>query len=542
MKYNSSIGQLALFFVLLLICVKCRSKFKQYAFSHYLKEIDTRMKTYRMDFNKTKIQLENFSIEDCETNIQERTDDISNDTEECKNKILKIQNLKNNLPKAANLIENFDSYYKDLTKDFWRMFDISQANKRSLYKRDNIRKKIGYNLMEALMNNFMNPVKIRGILKIYAKLLKINGGKRTAKNKISFLEKYSKPVKGTSLKIWSSYRLEEIISNEQLYVKGENVAKTCISNFLSNMQPSFCWKEFHLLGHPGGECPKNYTHLLGACLENCQEGYSYSGGLCLKNCEANEIDCGAFCGQESCQSSSMTAKESYVPNFKSIKDEDIKCTYKEYKDNYVCVRDCKFIGLENCNLGTCAYSKDLCLGNLPETSEDFDKYFVNYLGYIFSLRSNKPFGYSDPQRFNETLEHLVNYSEKNYNRIRQSSSIMLKLKNDKELNYWFFRTIKYNMLNGHVAYPDKERWKMVDICRKVAANWLAMADTNAQPFDFNSLKQPFDLVNWKVCESFDRKDVSQCVKQITDLIKRIGANDLPGITAEFIRPSCRLYL
>ncbi len=50
------------------------------------------------------------------------------------------------------------------------------------------------------------------------------------------------------------------------------------------------------------------------------------------------------------------------------------------------------------------------------------------------------------------------------------------------------------------------------------------------------------MIDWKVCEDYDNKSKEKCTINIKNFIKRIGANDLPGTTAEYFYPTCRLYL
>jgi hypothetical protein len=535
MKNKINITQMSIFLVLLLFSSLCRKKSKQFPFTPSLKSIKNTMDLLTNDHNNFEIMINSYKIPDeCQSTNQQQ----------CELKITKYKEFKSNMVKAKELISKFRIFYDELISEMHKMFNYTYNLKKKFDERNRERHKIGYNWINKLINVFMDPKQVKQTLKFIYNVLKKNyEEKQKSTTHTSFLERRTKKIKKQFLRrrIWSSFRLEEVF--DTIKMTGENVAKTCISQFLSSMQPTYCLKPQYTMGHPTGKCPDNHSKFDGICLENCKKDYLFSAGLCTKKCGKGEIDCGPFCALKSCNiESDLIAKDSYIPNFKTSREKEITCQDKFYKHSLLCIRDCNYYGLENCDIGTCASTKGFCNSKLPQTSNDFDQYFVNYLGYIFSMKSNSTFQYSDPNSFESTVDELVKYSTVHTDRIRQTSKNMQRLLNDPDINHWYRRSIKWGIINKFTIYSDKEKNKLVDICRSVAIEWLKMADEKSRPFDFNTLRSPFEMIDWKVCEDYDNRSKEKCTTNIVNFIKRIGANDLPGITAEFLYPTCRLYL
>jgi hypothetical protein len=463
------------------------------------------------------------------------------DAEQITNYLSEIESVLNNSETNLKLLlENYDK----LTNDFEKDLEESRIALKGYQEEMLNRKKIGITEVNKLMSNFLNKNKTRDSLgKIIEILNKENTnnrmeGKETNSN--SFLRK-EKSEQFTRLRIYYSYRLEEILNNfSDSEVLGVDLMRAMLASLYSSLPPIFCWVDDTNLGTfdilKMGE--KNSKRLANIFYELEEDNFYTKGGIILETCPPDQTDCSFFCSTSDCNSPKNF-------NFKKIKTQDFEingtCQFQYRKKGTLCYPVCEKIKMVTCDTGICAATKLDCKKKIPKIVGEDIEAFVDFLGHIYSLSPIKKFGWANPTSLEKDLNILNKFKFENSQRQSSIYVIMRKYFNSlfiKKLRKTSQRLLKIDVSNENydnhlfktetalISALDYHIGKITD-SGFVKYNFKNESLNSCRPFAFYSDKFIFGLRNTDACKFLFMK-----------LLKEMEPYMFIGFASSFAKPIC----
>jgi hypothetical protein len=65
-----------------------------------------------------------------------------------------------------------------------------------------------------------------------------------------------------------------------------SLAKKCLTTFMDEIPPEFCYKKRADFGVIPTGCPQGYFRFLALCYKYCEKGYDFLLGVCWNGCES----------------------------------------------------------------------------------------------------------------------------------------------------------------------------------------------------------------------------------------------------------------
>jgi hypothetical protein len=341
--------------------------------------------------------------------------------------------------------------------------------------------------------------------------------------------------KGQKFRIWSSFRLEETVNN--LFIqdaKGEDVIRAALVSVMSSVPPAFCWVHESKLAITDVDCNGNLKRKGTICLNQCDEDQVEVGGLCMSKCSPDQQDCDLFCSNSDCNS-----PQDFVPKT-SLNREIIftpRCPKGYYRKGNLCFPSCEQIGMVSCSERTCALSKALCKAHIPDIPKNIVRGYVNFLGHIYSIRSNKDFGWSDPKNLEQSMSIMDSFYQGNLDAFKEMFKIFLKMLTGKAKNL-------FDQVDRNVEKMANSFFKNKD--NKPLSLMFKWADFSKlfKKFFMNILGSILNFLfakkkareNFDVCEM--KKFSKQCFVRFEKFIFRMTPFYLLGLLSRFAKPVC----
>jgi hypothetical protein len=341
------------------------------------------------------------------------------------------------------------------------------------------------------------------------------------------------------MRIWSSFRIDEIVNNINFdEAQGEDVVRAAIISMMSGIPSHFCWVHDRKLGIPDVVCPNNMKRKGSICYEECEDGQINIGGFCFTSCPDSYIDCNMFCSKSNCEN----PKDFILKHFKKIQYLINPSCPKGYKKKgHLCYPVCEEIGLHTCSDRTCAINKQTCQNGMPILETGVIKAFVSYLGHIYSIRSGKKFGWTDPEGLERAIEIMGLRYDWNILEMRKILDLASKLaynehsklrktleKNIEKIGSSFFKT-KDNT-------PIKLLFKWSDFSKVYGEYINEFISTLLRKKNSNKNNGE----NWNVCKltSFSQ----ECLKRFSRLLVISTPYYLVDIIGYISKPICHFEL
>jgi hypothetical protein len=318
---------------------------------------------------------------------------IKSDSKKFKTLLEDLNDKNEKLNISKKRLERIREFYYNLTLDIEN--DISK-NKNLFNRYQTVmqdRKERGISEMNKLFKNFYNPSKIKSILQDIIIILDKKDEVKDSKRKLNTLLKTEKNKQFTRIRIWSSFRLEEKLN--KTYNRDANrleLIKGMIAGFYSSLPSSYCWVHESNLGTfdisfpDSGELKKITT-----LVYNTTTSYEKTekAGFFIEHCESGLEDCSFFCSSSDCNSpENFSLRKFELINFVL----DHPCRAKFIKNGTLCYPSCEKIGMVTCEVGICSFSQDGCDLKQASMSKEMVESFVDFLGHIYSLKFQTPFG------------------------------------------------------------------------------------------------------------------------------------------------------
>jgi hypothetical protein len=199
----------------------------------------------------------------------------------------------------------------------------------------------------------------------------------------------------SKMRIWSSFRLDEIVNH--IYIdeaQGEDVIRAAMISMMSAVPAHYCWVHDSRLALPDVVCPSNMKRIGSICYEQCDDGQTRLAGLCLSKCANSYMDCNFFCSKSNCEN----PQDFVLKKYKKTEFLMNPSCPKGYKKNgNLCYPVCEEIGYVTCSDRTCALNKNYCKDGKSILETGVLKAFIEFLGHIYTVKSDKKFGWSNPE-------------------------------------------------------------------------------------------------------------------------------------------------
>lgn len=134
---------------------------------------------------------------------------------------------------------------------------------------------------------------------------------------------------------------------------------------MANVPDYFCWLHDNA-GTIPTNCPEGWHRSGALCYKNCNSGDKFVAGVCWSDCPSGYTDFGATCTKCKKKKSfpfvkcSTTAKGSYIPSSVTNFDSSVTCSDSRYKSGALCYKDCNYIDMYNCGIGSCTINEEAC--------------------------------------------------------------------------------------------------------------------------------------------------------------------------------------
>jgi hypothetical protein len=252
----------------------------------------------------------------------------------------------------------------------------------------------------------------------------------------------SEATQFTKLRIQSSYRLDEIVNN--IYIdeaQGEDVIRAALISMMSAVPAHYCWVHDSRLGLPDVVCPSNMKRIGSICYEQCDEGQTRLAGLCLSNCPNSYMDCNFFCSKSNCENPKDFVLKKYKKT-EFLMNPSCPKGYRK-KDN-LCYPVCEDVGLHTCSDRTCSVNKNYCKRGQPILETGVLKAFIEFLGHIYTIKSEKEFGWTNPEGLERAKKIMGLKYYWNLREIKRilSQAVRISLKGDSKLRKIFEKNVE----------------------------------------------------------------------------------------------------
>jgi hypothetical protein len=267
-------------------------------------------------------------------------------------------------------------------------------------------------------------------------------------------------------------------------------------------------------------------------------------GLNFEKCPSGYKDCMIWCSKSNCETPSdfedREIREEYISLAKNCNDGFIK------KDTF-CYPKCDQIGMVTCEEGICASSQNACKLKRPSFTFELIESYVDFLGHIYTLKSNTFFGWSDPSSF-ERYKKLLNdkYYQQDKERLEEIANIVsrkesnildmmyrksldfLKHGKDNPVYPVFFQKmayqVQYSLFNTKLDDENQEFFiKIPNLGSCVLENWTNDDGTPLQWWTRHKKKDP---------------KKRECRDAVYTLIKELKPYMLIGLANGISKPIC----
>jgi hypothetical protein len=299
-----------------------------------------------------------------------------------------------------------------------------------------------------------------------------------------------------------------------------------------------CYKKKEV-GQLPSRCPKGFFFdtTLESCVETCLQDYTYHLASCWTTCPTGTQDCGGFCGSSCTESSSWKAKKNYVPSHIPSTNNDVKCEKGLYKSCNLCFKDCKKIGLLNCDAHTCASSLASCKDKDHTVSNKYIRAVLSLMSKIFKLGSKEkniksPAVKKNKKSFLPKLSHFLSTRDSlkkqiydTFKRIESSKSAY-----DDFLNRVMDRAIKDMPSHGYYIR---------NIAKAVSEKWIRSVVKGETSNNYKQKLGLREIGNFQYCDS-KIEGQENCALSIFKLVEHLGPLEFPTLFSQFKSPFCDL--
>jgi hypothetical protein len=450
-----------------------------------------------------------------------------------------LQQAKQNLEK----IKIFSELLKSDLMDFYKeSVKVENEYGEALEERESH----GINLVSKILNNLQSSKVVQKTLAQVDNFLKNQNQTKIKNKRVLFLKRKSE---GPGLRIWSSFRKDEEINDDAFSkesVKGEIIVKSIISSLFGIMKPAVCWKEKLTNYWPLEGIDKMIRKKMifpGAYVNFCSSDYPMSKDLfCVKSCPKNYYSCNnVICSSDrSCKDpEKFITAEMSLNAYVDLSNPEIGCDRGFYKKGVLCHEDCATLGMYNCGIGKCASSKEMCEISSPEWPEDFVSTFLDYVGYLYSIKSNSSVDWVDPINFSNINQKFNKYVTTYNTQIEANTKLLKFINSDMKI----ILNLKNNLFNHFsetfIKFTPGTKDKYESIILLVLKDWInSMIDkkkisrryVEVKSYDFTKCDSDF------VGSSYtDSKD---CKLLIENLIDQLVPFNVFYISAQFAKPNC----
>jgi hypothetical protein len=450
-----------------------------------------------------------------------------------------LQQAKTNLEKIKIFSEIFKSELMDFHKESVK---VENEYGEALDKRE----AHGINLVNKILKNLESPKVVQKTLEQVNNFLNNQNQTKITEKRVSFLKRKNERP---GLRIWSSFRRDEEI-NDDIFskesVKGEIIVKSIISGLFGIMKPAVCWKEKLTNGmpHKGLDNIKKKEMIFpGAYLNDCSSKDFYSiYSLCQKKCPPNYYSCGGvICSTDQyCKNpEKFITVEISLREYTDISNPEIGCKKGFYKKGVICYEECANLGMYNCGIGKCASSKEMCEIQSTEWPQDFVPTFLDYVGYLYSIKSNSTVDWVDPINFSGINQKFNKYLTTYNTQIDANMKSLDYIKNDIKI----FLNLKENLFadfsENFIKFSPETKDKYRSIIYLVLFDWI---NSMVKKKQISSTYVKLKTYDFTKCDSdvvsssyYDSKD---CISLIENIIDKLAPYNVFYISAQFAKPNC----
>jgi hypothetical protein len=535
--------QMTLFFIFLFSC--CVLSFKHHKWNSSLDD----------EIYDLKTLVENYELElnDMDSKFKSYKFFLNKQSLDYNNLVLDLNDKFTILDSSKKQYKRIYDFYLNITSDYEK---DKIANKEVFEKYQQVldsRKERGVSEINKLLNNFLSPNKTKETLTKIISILDRNEIKATKKEnklrKSTFL-KTEKNAQFSSMRIWSSFRLEEKIKKS--FEKDLNrieIIRGIIAGFYASIPSSYCWVHESNLGTfdisiPDSTNLKKITTLVYNTTTSFEA--EEKAGLFIEKCKPGDQDCTFFCSSSDCES----IQDFYTRKFENIKYlNNNPCHPNFEKKGYLCYPICEKIGMITCEVGICSFSTEGCKFKQADMNIEMIESFVDFLGHIYSLKIFSPFGWTNPDSLELDLKVFKKYDKINSKRL---SILKTLIKNPKYYNY-FYENLKKNT-NNFIKFEDKDKFSNFfeynsELFKSLFTDTLNRFPNNLYLNKLGSCDLKFFdelLVNKDIelsSKDLESKEAQiDCFRGFGSFLKNLEPYMLLGYASDLVKPLCPFAL
>jgi hypothetical protein len=359
------------------------------------------------------------------------------------------------------------------------------------------------------------------------------------------------------MRIWSSFRIDEIINNiEEKSAKGVDLVRAMIAATIASIPTSYCWVNDKQLGTFDFEnlIPKNKKLANVILTQNWDEEiFEYRGGMSIQKCKPGQEDCTFFCSNSDCDN--LENFETRETKLQFIEFPE-RCTRGYVKKGLMCHPKCEGLGMIECEQGICGRSKKSCQLKRPTATKELVESYVEFLGHIYSLKSNSTFGWSDPESFKK-YKQLVNDKFLNENNEWQYDVSVALASNSLAIENFIYNFIKKTFSFFQTDENNMPYRALIRIIYSRFVNFVAVSYTpkiQKRHTDeiFVGNLDDCDIENWVGVEAKHlhmidinidenkKTKLKNCINTVDSLLNRLAPFMLFGYANGFAKPLCPL--
>ncbi len=296
---------------------------------------------------------------------------------------------------------------------------------------------------------------------------------------------------------------------------GDDFIRILLATYLTSIPPTYCWVDDTNLGT--FEYKLSYSSIKQSRVANVifhfddEENSDSRMGLEFEKCTPGYKDCLIWCSKSNCETPGDFENRRIISQRISYAED---CNDGYVKKDSFCYPKCELIGMVTCEEGVCASSENACKLKRPSFTYELIESYVDFLGHIYSLKSNTTFGWSDPESFDSYKSLLVEkYYNQDKDRLREIANIVsrngtniiemmykkslqfLKSGKDNPAYQAFFQTIsnniKYSLFNTNIEDISREIFFNIEnLGNCVLENWTNDDGTVLQWWTPHEKKDP----------------------------------------------------
>jgi hypothetical protein len=317
----------------------------------------------------------------------------------------------------------------------------------------------------------------------------------------------------------------------------EMIMKAVISAFLTSLPPQMCYKKKES-GKLPSVCPKGYffDYKLEACVESCQNNFNYHLASCWSTCPNGTKDCGGFCGNSCSDTTDWTAKINYVPSHITSTNNDVKCAKGSYKSCNLCFKDCKKIGLLNCDPHRCASSLAACQDRDHSVSNKFQRAVLSLVTKIYKMGSNKTDAKKTTDKKNKKsfFRKLSKYLSDKDSLKKEIFDTFKRIESSKST----FKNFLDKVMNHATKdIPGEFHSYVRTVSQTVSKDWIKSVIKGVASPNYAKKLGLKESRNFEFC-NLNILEQQNCALSIFKFVEKMGPLELPTLFSEFLKPVC----